>query len=158
MSDSYLGQSNLANPNVYQALLNNTDIACYHEKAIFESLLTIYRLHVNFMVSEMISITYSLPQTIKIKRTSTKHKRNVETTQSPTLYSFKLCSGNSYVNTNPLTGESECICFQDKNCFIETQSISDSETLHPLIVICGVIITGLLIVYIYQSTDFTSFI
>lgn len=104
-----------------------------------------------------------LPKMSSVKRNAKeeeqedkKEKRmamNEETQNQPTSILLSRCSSNKYPVWNPALNSYECICYSDKNCLVDIASISEPDTIHPIIIIVLVVIMIGIIVRIYQSTS-----
>jgi hypothetical protein len=62
------------------------------------------------------------------------------------------CSRNSQLFWNSETQKFECVCHMDKNCAINIESVSENDKIHPLLIICIVILIIIIACSMYLST------
>lgn len=89
-------------------------------------------------------------QNIKVE----KRANSDEQTQN-NLHTISLarCSPNKYPVWNSNTNSFDCICYSDKNCLVDINTISEPDLIHPIIVIVLVVIMLAMVVRVYQSTS-----
>jgi hypothetical protein len=168
LSSSFIQQDSASSSS---SSSDNTHFYEIHPLALNEMLFLLHKLHVHYLVNEISLFGLTIPRKFILHNHSNnndgvykKHDPKTqkrETTSSPILttvqevipLNIKICSGNTYSHWNSQTNSYECICYADKNCYVNLQSISENETLHPLLILCACIIIILLLVRVYQATN-----
>lgn len=130
----------------------------------------IHKLHMSLITAELSIMVLNNPE-ISIKRMS-KHSRdnspsinkkmdistnkmesNLLETDNTLYYSLNMCSKNKYMTFDPISKEYRCMCYSDKNCEVDIESVCENESYHPLLIICFTVFICLFIVRILTTMN-----
>lgn len=69
-------------------------------------------------------------------------------------YVIEMCSRNKYMVYDSIAKKAYCLCYSDKNCEIDIESVVENEVLHPLLIIFMILFLILFVVRFYSSVSF----